>query len=461
MKKIILASCLLLCCSFALFAANWQTFDSTNAPFNNNQVVFTTFHNDTAWVATLGSGLAKRYGSIWQMYRTTNSSIGSNLISAVAIDNSGNKWIGTRTNGLVRLQGSNTFQAFNTGNSGISSNNLNHVFHHAGSIYAATQGGGLSVWNGSVWTIFNRFNSAILSDTVYHVSRKSDGTFWIATPRGLSVYNGTTFTNYTPQNSGLPVADIRFTAHDASGNTWIATNGGGLVRLTGGTVWNVFNQTTSNFPTSNSVSSIDFDSQNNVWFTTNGGGIGVYDGINFFRFTTTNTAGNLRSNLVYHLHIRNNVKYISSNKGWTVTNQAILSIKPNGATTFCQGLSVTLQAQTTATIIPLSYRWYRDGNLISGALNSTLTVTTSGNYTVEATEADNSVLASRPIVVTVNVKPIVSITSNPGLVLCGSSGTTVLSATAGFTYSWQRNGVTLPQTTQSIPVSDTGIYKVR
>src|SRR5207249_4046660 len=58
------------------------------------------------------------------------------------------------------------------------------------------------------------------------------------------------------------------------------------------------------------------------------------------------------------------------------------SITPAGATTFCQGGSVTLNANTGTGY---TYQWLLNGSNISGATASGYTATATGNYTVMVT----------------------------------------------------------------------------
>ena len=56
----------------------------------------------------------------WTVYDTTNSGLPSNVVWAIAIDGSGNKWIGTR-GGLAEFDGTN-WTVYNTSNSGLPDN---------------------------------------------------------------------------------------------------------------------------------------------------------------------------------------------------------------------------------------------------------------------------------------------------------------------------------------------------
>ena len=47
------------------------------------------------WIGTWGGDLAKFDDTNWTVYNTSNSGLPNNHVSSIAIDGSGNKWIGT------------------------------------------------------------------------------------------------------------------------------------------------------------------------------------------------------------------------------------------------------------------------------------------------------------------------------------------------------------------------------
>jgi len=76
-------------------------------------------------------------------------------------------------------------------------------------------------------------------------------------------------------------------------------------------------------------------------------------------------------------------------------------ITSNGNTTFCSGGSVALSANTG---LGLLYQWKRNGTNISGAINSAISATVTGNYTCVVSNACFST-TSNAIAVTVNSVP--------------------------------------------------------
>ncbi|MFN5133930.1 MAG: gliding motility-associated C-terminal domain-containing protein [Chitinophagaceae bacterium] len=144
----------------------------------------------------------------------------------------------------------------------------------------------------------------------------------------------------------------------------------------------------------------------------------------------------------------------------TVTVNALPStptITSGGPVTFCSGGSVTLSATAGAT----SYRWFKDGTLISGATAAAYTVTQSGAYTVTATNASNCTSASSAATTgTVNALPSTPTITSGGPVTFCSGGSVTLSATAGATsYRWFKDGTLISgATAATYTVTESGLY---
>ncbi len=108
----------------------------------------------------------------------------------------------------------------------------------------------------------------------------------------------------------------------------------------------------------------------------------------------------------------------------TVLTAPTASITANGPTTFCNGSSVLLSANTGSG---LSYVWS------GGSTASSITVSSSGTYYVTVSNAGCSKVSS-PVTVTVNPGPVVSIIGNGSTVCQGHADT--LTASGATTYTW-------------------------
>ena len=145
------------------------------------------------WVGTYGGlVMIDTLTDTTVFYNHANSGLPDNSVYAIAIDASGNKWIGTD--------------------------------------------GGLAEFDGTNWTVYNTSNSGLSSNYIYAIVIDASGNKWIGTRYGgLAEFDGANWTVYGTWNSGLPDNYVHAVAIDASGNKWIGTRYGGLAVYSGGT----------------------------------------------------------------------------------------------------------------------------------------------------------------------------------------------------------------------------------
>jgi hypothetical protein len=128
-----------------------------------------------------------------------------------------------------------------------------------------------------------------------------------------------------------------------------------------------------------------------------------------------------------------------------INNEITATVTPGSATTFCQGGSVTLSANTVSGA---SYLWS------NGETTSSISVSTSGSYSVTITSASRCTATSTTTSVTVNPTPSVTITANGATSLC--TGSTVdLTSSQATGNTWSTSA-----TTQTITVNSSGAYTV-
>jgi len=117
-----------------------------------------------------------------------------------------------------------------------------------------------------------------------------------------------------------------------------------------------------------------------------------------------------------------------------------------GAFEVCSGENLDLKAPNGYA----GYQWFDGGTAISGAADSSLTVSSAGTYTVQITTAEGCVGLSSGASVIVNALPNATISSTTSLSFCDGDSV-VLSAPAGMSYNWSTGA-----TTQSITASTSG-----
>ncbi|MDX9758330.1 MAG: hypothetical protein RBU27_04135, partial [Bacteroidota bacterium] len=123
----------------------------------------------------------------------------------------------------------------------------------------------------------------------------------------------------------------------------------------------------------------------------------------------------------------------------TILPSPVASITPGGPTSFCDGESVVLVANTG---MDLSYRWLKDGIEIMGATSSSYTATEPGRYRVLVSNTSPCTDTSAAILVTMFPAPGASITATGPTVFCAGERVTLdANVGLGLTYEWLRDGV--------------------
>lgn len=252
---------------------------------------------------------ALRDTSEWVDFQIFNSTIPSNSLTSIAIDNNNIKWIGSTDKGLIKYDEVN-FTSYSTINSGIPGNIVNSVsIATDDKIWVGTTAG-LGVFDGASWIVYNMNNSGLTANQINSIEFDESGIAWIGCSSGLFKFDGTNWTRYNNPQSSLWVLDTKI----ENNTIWIGTSRDGIFSME--------NEILTHYPDSIylypsiNVSSAESDILGNIWFThtpdsNRNSGVSYFDGSSFtsFAFGSVNVAVN-------HIIIDNlNNKWISSYDG--------------------------------------------------------------------------------------------------------------------------------------------------
>ncbi len=378
--------------------------------------------NGSTWSA-LGSGMIGPY----YQYVLALGNYNGNLIAGGYFTNSN----GVLTNGIANWNGT-TWSALGNGLFNPSNAFGTHAICTYGSDLIV---GGLFNTAGSVnvnhLAKWNTPPSVIsISGTITNAScaSSSNGAVNITVTGGTPPYsfmwnNGTT----TEDISGLAPGTYSVTVTDNAAN----------VNATSFTIGNTYSiSTPSILPSGN----ITFCAGSPVTLTT-----GNYTSYLWSNGATTSSIIPTTSG-TYSVQVTNSNGCIatSSNKTVTINPAPTPIINASGATTFCNGNSVNLSTGTYN-----SYLWS------NGLTTSSINATTTGNYTVQVTNATGCVGTSPAKSVVVNPLPVPVISASGPTTFC-NGGSVTFSSIGYSSYLWS-NGLNTP----SINATTSGNYAVQ
>ncbi len=279
---------------------SWTTYDTSDGLVDKrvNAIAIDAEGNKwfgtAKWVSKLDDGGTPhdKNDDNWTTYNASNSGLPFQYMSAVAIDQAGNKWFGTRISdgygyGVSKFDGVN-WTTYNTSNGALASDSVNAIAADlSGNVWIGTSIGGVSKYDGMGWMIY-RGGSGLASDHVRAIAVDSGDVKWFGGCTGeydewcaggiyhcydamVSRFDGVNWTSYIAGESGLVGRKIYAIAIDCEGNKWFGTERSGVSKFDGST-WTTYDTSNSGLE-SDYIKAIVVDNECNIWFGTCGGGV--------------------------------------------------------------------------------------------------------------------------------------------------------------------------------------------
>jgi ligand-binding sensor domain-containing protein len=185
---------------------------------------------DTNGAIWAGSNAYNNFGGLYKFHNgdttlfNTDDGLVDNYVTALAFDNSGKMWIGTKE-GLSIYNGSSFTNKTET--TGLAGNLVQDIYVNNDSVWVATSNG-VSLYYDGNWTTYTSSNGLIHSD-VKEIEVAPDNSVWFATSgRGLSILKGNSWSHLT-WHDGLPTNTNNSLYINEEGVVYI-NKGGGIVR---------------------------------------------------------------------------------------------------------------------------------------------------------------------------------------------------------------------------------------
>ena len=234
-----------------------EVFTKYNSPLPSNEIV-ALFSDDMGgiWVKCIGMDISHlKSNGTWDLFQVVDNdflfnrdsyqSLASGWLSSILVDGDGGLWMGTYNNGLVHLQSDGTQRVFNPENSELPSECIvSLAFHEEGGIWIGTSNGLMRLNGDGTWDAFTSPLASTESgtiDDVYisHLLSDGNGGVWA----GCSFCSfGLLHLNFeenweilSTADSQLPGNDIKAIHSDGLGGFWVLTNRGAAhLRANGG-----------------------------------------------------------------------------------------------------------------------------------------------------------------------------------------------------------------------------------
>lgn len=203
-------------------------FTTVSEPEGLSSALPSSFFEDTdgsLWVASRTGGLDVLQGGRVVSRLTAKDGLPSNSLWASMIDRQGHLWVATSGSGLARRRGADwDYWDTSNGLAGLT-------------VFVMTEDADGAVWLGTNKGL-NRFadgkmelftvDDGLGSDQIRALHRGKDGRLWVGTVQGLSYFSGRTFHSFEAPN--VAVQDI-WQDRDEPRVLWLGTSGEGLIRF--------------------------------------------------------------------------------------------------------------------------------------------------------------------------------------------------------------------------------------
>ncbi len=201
-------------------------------------------------------------------------SINALFKTAIAVDSSGNKWIGYSKLGIHKFDGLN-WTLYNVANGNLPSDSVTSIVAKGNIVYVGTKNGIAKYENGS-WSTINTSNSQLVSNVINSMFCKNN-VLWVGTNLGVSKLNASIWTTYNTTNSQLCHNNVQAIEQTANNDIFIGTSNG-LSKLSAGN-WTTYNTSNSGLG-DNNILSLCSDNINKLFIGTNSKGAFVFNNNN-------------------------------------------------------------------------------------------------------------------------------------------------------------------------------------
>jgi len=221
----------------------------------------------TLWIKTRNADVVRWINGHFEPLTIPDVDGGS--VRTMLLDRDGNLWIGSGTEGLLRLRGQQ-LSRFTT-KDGLSSDAVTSLYEDRdGNLWVGTNAGGLDRFRDGSFTTYAK-EEGLSSDQAYAVIEDRAGDIWVTTPDGLDQLHGNQIRVYRTDDKLL---DTWALLEDHASNLLVGTSRGGVLRLTDGRLVSMLSDR-DGIPPYHLGAMLE-DARHALWLAPRGGGLVRY-----------------------------------------------------------------------------------------------------------------------------------------------------------------------------------------
>ena len=232
-------------------------------------------------VLAIWPGLLFSQSFIITSYNSGNSSMPSNTVYDVEVDQEGNWWVATEE-GLMYWNQNNQV-LYDEGDNGLMSSDIRCITRQGSDIWIGSFMSGVYKIQDDQWIHYDIANANLPSNYVKDIAINNNGEMAIATTNGLGIITNGQSQNINNQNSLLISNNITSLKYDADNVLWAGCTNGGLYMRKNEkeeSIWTYVNS----FIFDNSISDLSIDDQNQIWMASPYAGLQLYSANSFYVF---------------------------------------------------------------------------------------------------------------------------------------------------------------------------------
>lgn len=232
----------------------------------------------------------------WSIYSKDNSGIpASDMLTALATDRTGNIWIGTFSNFLIKFDGV-YWDYLDSSVTKIRSKSISYLFLDTkGNLWvagnpmysaSAKTNGDLACFDGSTWKRIVPDSTGWPETIVTGMICDKNDKLWLSTLNGVVCFDGVQWKRFSSNNSRLPFSAFSAIACSPDNIIWLGTSSNGLIKMANDTSVEVFKKSNSSI-SSNAINSLAFDLSGTLWIGTDDSGVVSLTNSTFTKHTSS------------------------------------------------------------------------------------------------------------------------------------------------------------------------------